>query len=169
MQRLTLAASATRSFSKTFLSAAFTYAKRMWVLDGVNPVQGTAVPKGTPTAPTCAYSPKEINELVAVLGGTARTAVIVAAYTGLSLAELKGLQWVDIADGQLVVKRTFWHGTEGRQKLKREMRQCRCCPWSPRRWLRIGSRTPERCGYLKVPWADHTTLLRLAQNVSSPL
>lgn len=75
---------------KTFLSAVFAEAKRLGVLDGVNPVQGVRVPKGQPGKTTYAYSPQEINKLAAVLKGHARTAVIVAAYTGLSLAELKG-------------------------------------------------------------------------------
>jgi integrase len=103
---------------KTFLSAVFTHAKRMGVLDGVNPVQGTAVPAGRPSEPTYAYSLAEIKKMVGVLKGAARTAVIVASYTGLSLAELKGLQWGDITDGQLVVRRTVWHGQEGAPKTE---------------------------------------------------
>jgi integrase len=103
---------------KTFLSAVFAEAKRLGVLDGVNPVQGVRVPKGQPGKPTYAYSPQEINKLTAVLKGHARTAVIVAAYTGLSLAELKGLQWGDITNGQLVVQRTVWHGQEGPTKTE---------------------------------------------------
>jgi integrase len=103
---------------KTFLSAVFAEAKRLGVLDGINPVQGTRVPKGQPTAPTYAYSPEEITKIVGVLKGTARVAVVTAAYTGLSLAELKGLQWSDITDGQLVVQRTVWHGQEGAPKTE---------------------------------------------------
>lgn len=103
---------------KTFLSAVFAEAKRLGVLDGVNPVQGTRVPKGRPAEPTYAYSLDEINKMVGVLKGAARVAVIVAAYTGLSLAELKGLQWADITDGQLVVRRTIWHGQTGPTKTE---------------------------------------------------
>ena len=103
---------------KTVLSAVFAEAKRLGVLDGVNPVQGVRVPKGQPGKDTHAYSPAEINKLVAVLKGHARTAVVVGAYTGLSLAELKGLQWGDITDGQLVVQRTVWHGQEGPTKTE---------------------------------------------------
>lgn len=101
---------------KTLLSAVFTEAKRLGVLDSVNPIQGVRVPKGQPSKETYAYSPVEINKMVAVLGGTARTAVIVAAYTGLSLAELKGLQWGDITEYQLVVRRTVWQGQVGPTK-----------------------------------------------------
>jgi integrase len=50
------------------------------------------------------------------LKGVSRVAVIVAAYTGLSLAELRGLKWEDITDDELTVKRTIWHRIEGPPK-----------------------------------------------------
>jgi integrase len=101
---------------KSFLSGVFTFAKRMGSLDSVNPMEGTEVPKGRRSEPTAAYSKEQIAKMVKVLTGVARTAVIVAAYTGMSLGELRGLKWEDIADDELTVKRTFWHRIEGPPK-----------------------------------------------------
>ena len=45
------------------------------------------------------------------MDGLARCAVVVAAWTGLSLAELRGLKWedIDFENEQLNVVRTVWH------------------------------------------------------------
>jgi len=48
----------------------------------------------------------------------APVSLIVAAYTGLSLGELQGLQWQDIADAELKVQYTIWQGIEGQPKTK---------------------------------------------------
>jgi integrase len=101
---------------KTFLSAVFAEAKRLGVLDGVNPVTGVRVPKGQPSKDTYAYSLDEISKMVALLKGTARTAVTLAAWTGLSLAELRGLQWPDVEAEQITVRRTVWHRIVGPTK-----------------------------------------------------
>ena len=104
---------------KTFLSATFAHAKRMGVFDGVNPVQEVAVnPNAAPTEPTYAYSLAELKKIVVALDGAARTAVIVGAWTGLSLAELRGLQWADIEGDQMTVRRTCWNKTTGPPKTK---------------------------------------------------
>jgi integrase len=100
---------------KTLLSGMFAFAKRMGAIDA-NPMQGTEVPKGKETEPTHAYSNEEIEKMLNALKGTPRVAVIVAAYTGLSLGELQGLKWEDITDNQLNVRRTIWHGQEGPPK-----------------------------------------------------
>jgi integrase len=101
---------------KSFLSGVFAFAKRMGSLDGQNPMEGTEVPKGQQSRPTRAYSAEEIDGMVAQLTGVARTAVIVAAHTGLSLGELRGLQRKDITAKELTVNRTFWHAIEGPPK-----------------------------------------------------
>lgn len=101
---------------KTFLSAAFSHAIRMGVLDGSNPVKEVSVPKGRPTEPTHAYSLVEVKEILATLNGTAHTAVTVAAWTGLSVAELRGLQWADVEADQITVRRTCWNKVVGPTK-----------------------------------------------------
>ncbi len=103
---------------KSFLSGVFTLAKRLGSLDSGNPMQGVEVPKGKESHPTHAYSNAEIDKMLSVLEGTPRVAVIVAAYSGLSLGELRGLQWQDISEEQLNVQRTVWHGIEGKPKTK---------------------------------------------------
>ena len=100
---------------KSFLSGVFSFAKRMGAIDS-NPMQGTEVPEGKQSKPTHAYSNEEIEKMLKVLKGTSRVAVIVAAYTGLSLGELQGLKWEDITDEQLNVQRTIWRGQEGPPK-----------------------------------------------------
>jgi integrase len=90
----------------------------MGSLDTGNPMQGVEIPKGKASDATHAYSNAEIDKMLAILEGIPRVAVTVAAYTGLSLGELQGLQWQDISDEQLNVQRTIWHGIEGEPKTK---------------------------------------------------
>ncbi len=81
-------------------------------------MQGVEIPKGKQSDATHAYSNAEIDKMLSILEGIPRVAVTVAAYTGLSLGELQGLQWQDISDEQLNVRRTIWHGIEGEPKTK---------------------------------------------------
>jgi len=103
---------------KSFLSGVFTLASRVGSLDTGNSMQGVEIPKGKESEPTHAYSKAEIDKMLPVLESTPHVAVTVAAYTGLSLGELQGLQWQDATDGQLNVQRTIWHGIEGNPKTK---------------------------------------------------
>jgi integrase len=102
---------------KNLLSAIFKFAKRMGMIDA-NPMADTEIPKGKPNGQTHAYSLKEIEIMLAALKGAAHVAVAVAAWTGLSLAELRGLKWEDIEGDQLTVKRTYWHQIEGPTKTE---------------------------------------------------
>jgi len=102
---------------KALLSGIFAYAKRMGVID-INPIVGTEIPQGHSEGSTHAYSLGEIKSITERLEGTARTAVIVAACTGLSLAELRGLQWHDVEGEEITVRRTYWHQHESPPKTK---------------------------------------------------
>jgi integrase len=102
---------------KNFLSGAFKFARQMGSID-TNPIRDIAIPKGKPSESTHAYSNAEIDGMLDTLKGTARVAVTVAAYTGLSLGELQGLQWQDISEHELKVQRTIWNGIEGEPKTK---------------------------------------------------
>jgi integrase len=101
---------------KSFLSGVFSFAKRTGALDGPNPIRDTAVPKGRPSQPTYAYSLKEVDEQCRVLElakeETLRVAVIVAAYTGLTVSEIRGLRWADIQNTQITVSNSYWKGHE---------------------------------------------------------
>ena len=101
---------------KSLLSGIFSYAIRMGTLDGVNPMENTEIPTGQKSKPTYAYSLKEVETMLAALKGTARVAVMVGAWTGLSLAELRGLKWTDIDEDRLTVQRTYWRRIEGATK-----------------------------------------------------
>lgn len=103
---------------KSFLSGVFTFAKRMGSLDGVNPMESTEVPKGKQSQATPAYSVEQVDQMSEILTGTSRVAVVVAAYTGLSLGELRGLKWDDIDGDELIVKRTVWHRVVGPPKTQ---------------------------------------------------
>jgi integrase len=95
----------------SFVSAVFTHARRSGTLSGSNPMDGVEIPKGKPKKKTHKYTLEEVEKIVAAVDGVARCAVVVAAWTGLGLAELRGLKWEDIDfDGeQLNVVRTVWH------------------------------------------------------------
>jgi len=102
---------------KSLLSGIFSFAKRMGALDA-NPMEDTEIPRGQPNGKTHAYTLKEVETILAALKDTPRIAVMVAAWTGLSLAELRGLKWEDIEENQLTVKRTYWHRVEGPPKTE---------------------------------------------------
>ena len=93
------------------LSAIFTHARRSGTLRGPNPTDGVEIPAGRRTAKTHKYTLDEVETITEAVGGTARCAVVVAAWTGLSLAELRGLQWqdIDFKNENLNVVRTVWH------------------------------------------------------------
>lgn len=95
----------------SLVSAFFTHARRSGTLQGANPMDGVEIPEGKRKEKTHKYSLQEVETITAAVDGVARCAVVVAAWTGLSLAELRGLKWEDINfDGEtLFVKRTVWH------------------------------------------------------------
>jgi integrase len=91
------------------LSAIFTHARRSGTLQGPNPTDGVEIPEGKRTGKTHKYTLEEVEKITGSVDGVARCAVVVAAWTGLSLAELRGLKWEDIDGNTLTVKRTVWH------------------------------------------------------------
>jgi integrase len=105
---------------KAFLSGAFKQAKRLGILDGLNPIQDTSIPN-VPEASedTYAYSLAEIKSMLAVLPEPARTIVLTAAFSGLRKSELRGLTWGSYNGEQLGVDRSVWNSTENVPKTKR--------------------------------------------------
>lgn len=93
------------------LSAIFTHARRSGTLQGPNPTDGVEIPEGKRTKKTHKYTSDEVEAITNAVDGTARCAVVVAAWTGLSLAELRGLKWedIDFENEKLNVVRTVWH------------------------------------------------------------
>lgn len=93
------------------MSAIFMHAKRTGTLRGPNPTDGVEIPEGKRSEKTHKYTLQEVETITKAVDGVARCAVVVAAWTGLSLAELRGLKWEDIDFGnkRLNVVRTVWH------------------------------------------------------------
>jgi integrase len=91
------------------LSAIFTHARRSGTLQGPNPTDSVEIPEGKRTGKTHKYKLEEVEKITEAVDSVARCAVVVAAWTGLSLAELRGLKWEDIDGDTLTVKRTVWH------------------------------------------------------------
>lgn len=103
---------------KNLLSGIFTVARRKGMLDSPNPMDDTEIPDGNPSGKTHKYSLEEVEKMIAALDGVARVAVVVAAWTGLSLAELRGLKWEDVNGDVLTVRRTVWRRVVGETKTE---------------------------------------------------
>jgi integrase len=94
---------------KSFLSGVFKQAKRLGILDGVNPMQDVGIPRSKQPADTHAYSLQEVRKMLAVLDEPARTIVLTAALTGLRKGEIRGLSWEDFSGTELSVQRSLWN------------------------------------------------------------
>ena len=98
--------------AKAFLSSVFKHARREGVLDTANPMVDVSVP-GRPTkfrGPV--YSLEEINKITEAVekkpDKTALIVILVAAFTGLRMSELRGLRWSDFDGTSLRVVRSVW-------------------------------------------------------------
>jgi integrase len=95
---------------KAFMSGVFKQAKRLGVLDGLNPMQDTSIPRTPAADETYAYALDELKKILLVLEEPSRTVVLTAALTGLRKSELRGLRWQDFNGKELSVKRSFVNG-----------------------------------------------------------
>jgi integrase len=119
--------------AKSLLSGIFTYAKNLGVLDGVNPVQGTIIPRKAKAPPeTHASTPDEVVAILDVLRRSgeleqrsklqAETAIGLTFFAGLRPGEARGARWEDYDSKILSVKRSVWRKhttdpkTEGAKK-----------------------------------------------------
>jgi integrase len=105
--------------AKSLLSGIFTYAKNLGVLDGVNPIQGTMIPrKATPPAETHASTPEEVLATLALLEKAqgleprqriqSQVAVGLMFFAGLRPGEARGARWDDYNGKTLCVKHSVW-------------------------------------------------------------
>jgi integrase len=121
--------------AKSLLSGIFTYAKNLGVLDGVNPVQGTIIPrKAKAPAETHASTPDEVVAILDVLRRTgeleqrsklqAQTAVGLMFFAGLRPGEARGARWEDYDCKILSVKRSVWrkHTTDPKNRGRKKAR-----------------------------------------------
>jgi integrase len=101
---------------KGFLSGVFRYAVRNGVLQ-FNPMRETVLPKGgRPAKDEAAYTVKEIKAMLKVVPEPARTAILVAALTGLRRSEIRGLRWADFTGDELTVRTSVWGSHVGPTK-----------------------------------------------------
>src|SRR5437899_2238119 len=92
---------------KAFLSGAFKQAKRLGILDGINPIMDVSIPRvAEAEEETYAYSLSEIKAMLAVLKEPAWTVVYTAAFTGLRKSEIRGLAWDDLDGNALNITRS---------------------------------------------------------------
>ncbi len=104
---------------KSFLSGVFKQAKRLGILDGINPMMDVSIPRAPEPSDTYAYSLEEVKKMLLVLEEPARTVVLTAALSGLRKSELRGLQWEDFNGRQLSVNRSVWNSEVNEPKTAR--------------------------------------------------
>jgi integrase len=105
---------------KSFLSGAFRHARAEGITDEQNPMRDVTLPKNVPRRKFQGdtYTVPEIIKMMEYLYvyPVAFACVATAAFTGLRLAELRGLQWGDFDGKSLKVSQTVWHTQEGKPK-----------------------------------------------------
>lgn len=111
---------------KSFMSGVFRHAKTEGYLEDENPMRDVSLPKTVRRTKFRGdtYTMDEITKLLLnvyssdYLGRVGFAAVATAAFTGLRLAELRGLQWRDVQDNKLSVERTVWRTRESLPKTE---------------------------------------------------
>jgi integrase len=95
-------------------------AKRLGVLDTINPIAGVSIPRAKEQEETYAYGLGEIKKMLAVLNEPARTVVLTAALTGLRKGEIWGLRWEDFngRGRELNVNRSIWFNVVNEPKTR---------------------------------------------------
>jgi integrase len=116
---------------KNFVRGVFTWAVSDGHYDSSNPfddvkaggyTKKSGAPKGDArldkirASNSHAYSLEEVAEMLDKLPEPARTVCAVAAFTGLSRSELRGLKWDDYKDQHIKVTRKVWEGQVGATK-----------------------------------------------------
>ena len=103
---------------KALLSGVFNRARQVGAINGVNPLEGTKVGGAKKTFEGHAYTTEEIALMLEKLPEPARTVVAVAAFTGLSMSELRGIRWCDYDGESLMVRQKVWRSYVGDPKTE---------------------------------------------------
>ena len=105
---------------KSCVSGVFKLAKQLDYFEGENPACDTAVnPSAAEPEETYAYSFEELNSILAHIPEPATTAFAVAAFIGLRVGEIEGLDWKDYRGGELHVARSIWNGLTTAPKTRK--------------------------------------------------
>lgn len=99
---------------KGTLSSLFSHARAAGVIDGINPATGAKLPRAAKiSAPTHAYTPQEVMDMMNVLTGVARTAIGLMFFAGLRPGEARAMRLRDYnADRRVLHVRSSMFGTE---------------------------------------------------------
>ncbi|MFZ3343485.1 MAG: tyrosine-type recombinase/integrase [Terriglobales bacterium] len=97
---------------KAFLSGVFRHSLQLGFFRGANPVHAASIPsEARESSPTVAYTSEEVRRVLRHLDKPShRAAFAIAAYAGLRLGEVQGLEWADLVDGHLHVRRSVVKG-----------------------------------------------------------
>jgi integrase len=104
---------------KSLLSGVFKQAKRLGILDNINPIVDVSIPRSKEPEETYAYSFDEVKGMLAALDGAPRAVVLTAAFTGLRKGEIRGLRWEDFNGKELCVNRSVWNSIINEPKTAR--------------------------------------------------
>ena len=116
---------------KNFLRGVFTWAIASDAYKGPNPMEGAKAGGQTKRGGTLtdrqkkirasnehAYTLEEVAEMLDKLPDPARTVCAVAAFTGLTRSELRGLKWSDYDGESITVERKVWNQYIGAPKTE---------------------------------------------------
>jgi integrase len=95
---------------KSLMSAVLRHAVNQGYLPGPNPVSLAEVAAGKPSKVMPHYLIDEVRQMLALLPEPARTAVAIAAFSGLRRGEIEGLMWEHILPDAIRVERSIWNG-----------------------------------------------------------
>jgi len=94
---------------KSVLSTIFTFAKNDGAFDGANPVDGVLIAwDAREPGETHAYDLTQVLQILDRLPLIAKGLVATAAFAGLRLGELRGLEWTDYIGAELTINRSIW-------------------------------------------------------------
>ena len=95
---------------KSLMSAVLRHAVNQGYHSGPNPVSLAEVAAGRPSKLMPHYLLDDVKAMLAVLPDPARTAVAIAAFTGLRRGEIEGLSWEHVLPDAVRVERSIWNG-----------------------------------------------------------
>lgn len=95
---------------KSLLSAIFRHAVNQGYHSGPSPVSLAEVPSGRPSKIMPHYGYEAVQGILMVLPEPARTAVAIAAFSGLRRGEIEALRWEHILPGAIKIECSVWNG-----------------------------------------------------------
>ena len=104
---------------KSVLSTIFTFAKNDGAFDGANPVDGVLIPwDAREPGETHAYDLSQVLQILDRLPLLVKSLVATAAFAGLRLGELRGLEWADYTGTELTINRSIWRSVVSPPKTR---------------------------------------------------